>query len=85
MLAVARNSTHQKIDTGLKGSKNEQNLEDAFTGESRASRRHLCLANEADIERQYDAALLFRSTAEGQTGHAHGHLEFLEAVGDPAA
>ena len=27
---------------------------------------------------------VFRSTAEGETGHAHGHLEFLEAVGDPA-
>jgi rubrerythrin len=27
---------------------------------------------------------LFRSTAEGETGHAHGHLEFLEASGDPA-
>jgi len=29
-------------------------------------------------------AALFRSTAEGETGHAHGHLEFLEAAGDPA-
>ena len=27
---------------------------------------------------------MFRSTAEGETGHAHGHLEYLEAVGDPA-
>ena len=27
---------------------------------------------------------VFRSTAEGETGHAHGHLEFLESVGDPA-
>ena len=27
---------------------------------------------------------VFRSTAEGETGHAHGHLEYLEAVGDPA-
>ena len=27
---------------------------------------------------------MFRSTAEGETGHARGHLEFLEAVGDPA-
>ncbi|HAH11864.1 MAG TPA: rubrerythrin, partial [Alphaproteobacteria bacterium] len=29
-------------------------------------------------------AAVFRSTAEGETGHAHGHLEFLESVGDPA-
>jgi rubrerythrin len=27
---------------------------------------------------------VFRSTAEGETGHAHGHLEYLETVGDPA-
>jgi rubrerythrin len=27
---------------------------------------------------------VFRSTAEGETGHAHGHLEYLEQVGDPA-
>jgi rubrerythrin len=27
---------------------------------------------------------LFRTTAEGETGHAHGHLEYLETCGDPA-
>jgi len=27
---------------------------------------------------------VFRSTAEGETGHAHGHLEYLEQCGDPA-
>ena len=27
---------------------------------------------------------MFRSTAEGETGHAHGHLEYLEQCGDPA-
>ena len=27
---------------------------------------------------------MFRSTAEGETGHAHGHLEYLEVCGDPA-
>jgi rubrerythrin len=69
---------------GLKGSKTEQNLKDAFAGESQANRRYLYFANKADIEGQNDIAALFRSTAEGETGHAHGHLEFLEAVGDPA-
>ena len=69
---------------GLKGSKTEQNLKDAFAGESQANRRYLYFANKADIEGQNDVAALFRSTAEGETGHAHGHLEFLEAVGDPA-
>ena len=68
----------------LKGSKTEQNLKDAFAGESQANRRYLYFANKADIEGQNDVAALFRSTAEGETGHAHGHLEFLEQVGDPA-
>jgi rubrerythrin len=69
---------------GLKGSRTEQNLKDAFAGESQANRRYLYFANKADIEGQNDVAALFRSTAEGETGHAHGHLEFLEVVGDPA-
>jgi rubrerythrin len=69
---------------GLKGTKTEQNLKDAFAGESQANRRYLYFANKADVEGQNDVAALFRSTAEGETGHAHGHLEFLETVGDPA-
>ena len=70
---------------GIKGSKTEQSLRDAFAGESQANRRYLYFANKADIEGQNDVAALFRSTAEGETGHAHGHLEFLEQnVGDPA-
>ncbi|HEV7914641.1 MAG TPA: rubrerythrin family protein [Albitalea sp.] len=68
----------------LKGSKTEQSLRDAFAGESQANRRYLYFANKADIEGQNDVAALFRSTAEGETGHAHGHLEFLGTVGDPA-
>jgi len=68
----------------LKGSKTEQNLKDAFAGESQANRRYLYFASKADVEGQNDVAALFRSTAEGETGHAHGHLEYLEAVGDPA-
>mmetsp|Transcript_24626 Transcript_24626/g.32068 ORF Transcript_24626/g.32068 Transcript_24626/m.32068 type:complete len:162 (+) Transcript_24626:3-488(+) len=78
--------THPRPETAmsLKGSKTEQNLKDAFAGESQANRRYLYFANKADIEGQNDVAALFRSTAEGETGHAHGHLEFLEAVGDPA-
>ena len=68
----------------LKGSKTEQNLKDAFAGESQANRRYLYFANKADIEGQNDVAALFRSTAEGETGHAHGHLDYLKQVGDPA-
>src|SRR5258706_13238558 len=68
----------------LKGSKTEQSLKDAFAGESQANRRYLYFAAKADVEGQNDVASIFRSTAEGETGHAHGHLEYLESVGDPA-
>lgn len=69
---------------GLKDSKTEQNLKDAFAGESQANRRYLYFAQKADIEGYNDVASVFRSTAEGETGHAHGHLEYLEETGDPA-
>ncbi len=68
----------------LKGSKTHQNLKDAFAGESQANRRYLYFAAKADVEGQNDVASVFRSTAEGETGHAHGHLEYMEACGDPA-
>jgi len=68
----------------LKGSETEVNLKAAFAGESQANRRYLYFANKADIEGQNDVAAVFRSTAEGETGHAHGHLEHLESCGDPA-
>jgi rubrerythrin len=68
----------------LKGTKTADNLKDAFSGESQANRRYLYFAQKADIEGAPDVASVFRSTAEGETGHAHGHLEYLEEVGDPA-
>jgi rubrerythrin len=67
----------------LKGTKTEENLRAAFAGESQANRRYLYFAQKADVEGYSDISALFRSTAEGETGHAHGHLEYLEEVGDP--
>ena len=68
----------------LQGSKTEESLKAAFAGESQANRRYLYFAAKADVEGYNDVSAVFRSTAEGETGHAHGHLEYLEAVGDPA-
>jgi len=70
----------------LKGSKTEQCLKDAFAGESQANRRYLYFANQCDILGNPEVASLFRNTAEGETGHAHGHMEYLieEGAGDPA-
>jgi rubrerythrin len=68
----------------LKGSKTHANLKAAFAGESQANRRYLYFAKQADIEGYPDVGGLFRDTAEAETGHAHGHLDFLKSVGDPA-
>ena len=68
----------------LKGTKTHENLMAAFAGESQANRRYLYFARQADVEGNPDVAGLFRDTAEGETGHAHGHLDYLKLVGDPA-
>jgi len=68
----------------LKGTKTHENLKAAFAGESQANRRYLYFAKQADVEGNPDVAGLFRDTAEGETGHAHGHLDYLKGVGDPA-
>ena len=68
----------------LEGSKSLDNLKDAFAGESQANRRYLYFARLADIEGFPDIGGLFRDTAEAETGHAFGHLDFLKSVGDPA-
>src|SRR5262245_4040059 len=80
----ASSVTKETYMPALKGSKTEGNLKAAFAGESQANRRYLYFANKADVEGQNDVSAVFRSTAEGETGHAHGHLEYLEQVGDPA-
>ena len=69
----------------LKGSRTAENLKAAFASEAQANRRYLYFAQKADVEGLSDVASVFRSTAEGETGHAHGHLEYLESCGDPAS
>ena len=70
---------------GLKGTHTHENLKEAFAGESQANRRYLWFAQKADIEGLPDVASLFKNVADGETGHAHGHLEYLAEVGDPAS
>jgi rubrerythrin len=70
----------------LKGTKTEDNLKHAFACESQANRRYLYFAQKADVEGYPEVAGLFKTVADGETGHAHGHLEFLATLGsgDPA-
>ncbi len=67
----------------VKGTKSLENLKNAFAGESQANRRYLYFSRTADIEGYPDVGGLFRDTAEAETGHAFGHLDFLKEVGDP--
>ena len=68
----------------LKGSQTHANLKEAFAGESMANRRYLFFARQADKDGVPEVAELFRDTAEGETGHAFGHAEYLVGAGDPA-
>ena len=68
----------------LPGTKTHENLKVAFARESQDNRRYLYFAQKADVEGHPDIAALFRSVAEGETGHAFGHFDFLAEVGDPA-
>jgi len=68
----------------LQGTKTHQNLKEAFAGESQANRRYLYFAKDADVEGYTEIAGNFKETADGETGHAHGHLSYLKQVGDPA-
>lgn len=60
--------------------KTEQNLQDAFAGESQANRRYLAFAKQAEAEGFRQAAKLFRAAAAAETIHAHNHLKELGAV-----
>ncbi|HUJ16383.1 MAG TPA: rubrerythrin family protein [Nitrospirota bacterium] len=61
-------------------SKTEQNLKDAFAGESQANRKYLAFAKKAEEEGYFQAARLFRAAAAAETIHAHNHLRELKGV-----
>jgi rubrerythrin len=67
----------------LKGSQTHDNLRRAFASESEANRRYVYFARQADVEGYPEIAGLFRDTAEGETGHANGFMDFLKRLGDP--
>lgn len=61
-------------------SKSEDNLKEAFAGESQANRKYLAFAAKADQEGFTQAARLFRAAAEAETVHAHAHFRALKGV-----
>ena len=61
-------------------SKSEQDLKDAFAGESQANRKYLAFAKKADQEGFKQVAKLFRAAAEAETVHAHNHLRAVGGI-----
>jgi rubrerythrin len=61
-------------------SKTEQNLREAFAGESQANRKYLAFAKQAEKEGHPQAARLFRAAAAAETVHAHAHLKTLGGI-----
>jgi rubrerythrin len=58
----------------------ETDLKEAFAGESQANRKYLAFAKKAEQEGYANVAKLFRTAAEAETIHAHGHLAALDAI-----
>ena len=61
--------------------KTEENLQEAFAGESQANRRYMFFADRADEEGYPQIARLFRAVAEAETVHARNHFDAMDAVG----
>jgi rubrerythrin len=61
-------------------SKSEEDLKEAFAGESQANRKYLAFAKKADQEGYKQVARLFRAAAEAETVHAHAHLRNLKGI-----
>ena len=62
-------------------SETDQNLRDAFAGESQANRRYLAFALKAEKEGYPEVARLFRVAAESETYHALNHLRAVGGIG----
>jgi rubrerythrin len=67
----------------IKNSETHSNLLLAFARETQNNHRYRYFAKMADVEGYTEAASAFRDIAEGDIGHAHGHLDFLREIGDP--
>ncbi len=65
----------------LKGSKTEQNLRDAFSGESEARNKYTYFASVAKKEGYQQIAAIFEETANNEKEHAKMWFKELKALG----
>jgi rubrerythrin len=81
-LAPPSQADKEGIMPSLVGTKTGKNLKAAFAKSAEVHLRYLYFAQKADIEGYNDVSAVFRSTAVGEIGHAHGHLDILAEIGD---
>ena len=60
------------------------NLKEAFAGESQAFQKYSAFAKAAEKDGMPNIARLFRTTAQAELIHAEGHFKALEGVGSTA-
>lgn len=65
----------------LKGTKTEQNLKEAFAGESQARNKYTYFASVAKKEGYEKIAEYFMETAENEKEHAKLHFKYLSGIG----
>ena len=61
-------------------SQTSDNLQEAFAGESQASRKYLYFAEKADEEGRKQIARLFRAASDAETVHARNHLRVMQGI-----
>ncbi len=59
----------------------QENLKEAFAGESQAYQKYISFAEKAEREGMKNIARLFRTTAQAERFHANGHLQAMDGVG----
>lgn len=62
----------------------DNNLKEAFAGESMAYQKYSAFAKQAQKDGFSNIAQLFRTAAEAERIHAEGHLNALDAIGSTA-
>jgi rubrerythrin len=62
----------------------QDNLKEAFAGESQANQKYRAFAKKAEQEGFANIARLFRATAEAERIHAEGHLKSLDGISSTA-
>lgn len=69
----------------LQGSKTEQNLKAAFSGESEARNKYTYFASVAKKEGFEQISAIFLETAENEKEHAKLHFKYLNGIGNTKA